>query len=439
MKKLAALFLAVVMLFALVACGQQAAPAAEAPAAEAPAAEAPAAEPVSGEKVTLTVTSWFTAENQGQVYMDAWQQAADELGYEIILDATNAEDFKVKEKIQMSSGETSDIYTMWSALNHMQDWVSSGSCISVDKYIDSADFKFVQAQLNPYYADGKNYIFPVTTGNPYVLFYNKELVDQLGLEVPKTYEDMLHCIDVCKAAGLDAFGLPTKDRWMADFLFMAMLDREDPTAWSKIQNGEAKFTDEPYLNTAKRAQELVKAGAFPEDALNIDSASIREMFFAGRFPFFTEGTYRWNALYETMGDNLGYAPMPMTGSSTAYTESCMSNTGFGLIISTNCKHPDEAAKLCLKYSQIIGEDLAKKGRMNIIETDTQPEGEVAPAYQDLLRDLGLVKTKTPAWSDNFSSEGCSTSYDLAQALFSLAITPEEYCEQYQALLESEGF
>ena len=46
MKKVLALVLALVMVFALCACGQQAAPApaAEAPAAEAPAAEAPAAE-----------------------------------------------------------------------------------------------------------------------------------------------------------------------------------------------------------------------------------------------------------------------------------------------------------------------------------------------------------------------------------------------------------
>ena len=41
MKKIFALVLALCMVFALAACGQQAAPA---PAAEAPAAEAPAAE-----------------------------------------------------------------------------------------------------------------------------------------------------------------------------------------------------------------------------------------------------------------------------------------------------------------------------------------------------------------------------------------------------------
>ena len=50
MKKIIAMLLALVMVFALCACGQQAAPAAEAPAAEAPAAEAPAAEAPAAEE-----------------------------------------------------------------------------------------------------------------------------------------------------------------------------------------------------------------------------------------------------------------------------------------------------------------------------------------------------------------------------------------------------
>lgn len=56
MKKILALVLALCMAFALCACGQEAAPAAEAPAAEAPAAEAPAAEGdiVIGVSIPLT-------------------------------------------------------------------------------------------------------------------------------------------------------------------------------------------------------------------------------------------------------------------------------------------------------------------------------------------------------------------------------------------------
>ena len=57
MKKLFALLLAMVMVFGLVACGGNAAPAAtEAPKAEAPAAEAPAAEAPKAEALTFKVS-----------------------------------------------------------------------------------------------------------------------------------------------------------------------------------------------------------------------------------------------------------------------------------------------------------------------------------------------------------------------------------------------
>ena len=65
MKKLIAMLLALVMVFALCACGQQAAPApaapapaAEAPAAEAPAAEAPAAEAPAAEGKVFNIYAW---------------------------------------------------------------------------------------------------------------------------------------------------------------------------------------------------------------------------------------------------------------------------------------------------------------------------------------------------------------------------------------------
>lgn len=65
MKKLLALFLALTMIFALCACGQQAAPAQEASAA---ADTAPAADAASGETYTLilshiqsTSTTWHKA------------------------------------------------------------------------------------------------------------------------------------------------------------------------------------------------------------------------------------------------------------------------------------------------------------------------------------------------------------------------------------------
>ncbi len=77
MKKVLALMLALVMVFALCACGQKAEPAAAAPAAEAPAAEAPAAEAPADDTVyELNIYHTFPANGHEEMW---FQKAAAEI------------------------------------------------------------------------------------------------------------------------------------------------------------------------------------------------------------------------------------------------------------------------------------------------------------------------------------------------------------------------
>ena len=92
MKKTIAMLLALVMVFALCACGQTAAPAAapaaEAPAAEAPAAEAPAAEVPVDVAPAVKVGFIFLHDEQSTYdlnFMNAAKEACEKLGIEYIL------------------------------------------------------------------------------------------------------------------------------------------------------------------------------------------------------------------------------------------------------------------------------------------------------------------------------------------------------------------
>ena len=87
MKKIIAMLLALVMVFALAACGQSAAPAAEAPAAEAPAAEAPAAEPAAEAPAVKAGFIFLHDENSTYDlnFINAAKEACEELGIEYLL------------------------------------------------------------------------------------------------------------------------------------------------------------------------------------------------------------------------------------------------------------------------------------------------------------------------------------------------------------------
>ena len=85
MKKILAMLLALVMIFALAACGQQAAPAAEKPAEEAPAAEEPAAaETASGSlKVWVAEATVDFTKEQIAKFMEAHPEYA---GYTVAVE-----------------------------------------------------------------------------------------------------------------------------------------------------------------------------------------------------------------------------------------------------------------------------------------------------------------------------------------------------------------
>jgi raffinose/stachyose/melibiose transport system substrate-binding protein len=383
------------------------------------------------EKITINVTSWFDTASLGDIYYDAWQQAADELGYEVIVDAMDSESFKTKEAVLMASGELPDVMTEWSTLYHLEPLISAGLIIPLDETMDNSGLTFLDAQKRPYYADGQCYIMPVTTGNSFFIYYNKELVSELGLPLPETLADMEEIVSICDAAGYDAFGLGIKDRWLADFTFMALVSREDPQAIDKISSGEYTWESEPFLKAAQTAQHLVEIGAFPDDCLNITVPEMREMFLAGRCPFLIEGGWRWTILYEQMGDNMGYIRFPMTGSDTDYTKTNMSNAPFGLVISSATEHPDEAKALCVKYCDIVSDYRAGNGLMNFVDKDSPDDVVISEEYQKLLDDTAMVENVVPAWSDDFEGSVLQTSYDLSQALFGGLITAEEFVELYQ--------
>ena len=139
MKKLIALMMALVMVFALCACGQQAAPApaAEAPAAEAPAAEAPAAEAPAAEQTVLKL--WCIA-TESDANRPGYEKAIAEFeaahpDIKIEWEAFENNSYKTKIKAAMMGGDTEDlpdIFFTWAGA-FLGDFAEVGSAYCLDE------------------------------------------------------------------------------------------------------------------------------------------------------------------------------------------------------------------------------------------------------------------------------------------------------------------
>ena len=133
MKKILALALALCMIFALCACGQQAAPApaAEKPAEAAPAADAaaPAAEPAAGQ----TVLKLWCIATESDANRPAYLKAIEEYekahpDVKIEMEAFENESYKTKLKAAMIGGDADDlpdIFFSWSGA-FLGEFVNAG-------------------------------------------------------------------------------------------------------------------------------------------------------------------------------------------------------------------------------------------------------------------------------------------------------------------------
>ena len=192
MKKNLALLIALVMVFALCACGQQAAPApaaeapaapADAPAAEAPAAEAPAdpmAELIAAAKAEGELTVYGSCEED---YLNAACDKFQEL-YGITVHRQRLSTGEVPAKIEEENGKPSaDVW--FGGTNNPYDSAAAKGLLD-NSYVP-VNASHLTSDI---YKDPNGYWYGIYTG---ILGFmvNTDELNRLGLEAPQSWDDLL--------------------------------------------------------------------------------------------------------------------------------------------------------------------------------------------------------------------------------------------------------
>ena len=200
MKKFLALLLAAVMVFALAACGQQAAPA---PAAEAPAAEAPAEQPAEApadEGVTLDViicqygpntNEWFLGSGMnGTNFVDKFE--SENPGIKLNLEVISWNDVHQVVDTRIANNNAPDILN----IDTFSEFVPDGLLMPVKDYCPEDLYNdFFPAFIAESVIDDTVWAVP-DLASARALFYNVDLLKDAGVEVPTTWAELE---DACQA------------------------------------------------------------------------------------------------------------------------------------------------------------------------------------------------------------------------------------------------
>jgi raffinose/stachyose/melibiose transport system substrate-binding protein len=191
--------------------------------------------------------------------------------------------------------------------------------------------------------DGKFYGMPLQT-DLIGMFYNKTLLDQEGLKVPETLDELVTFCGQATEKGYIPIAFGDNEGWEAFHQFsMTANQMVGPEGIRALLNSEGSW-DTPEIVTAIESffVTLRDAGCFPEDPVAIPDADRNSLFINGEALLSTTGSWQIAEWEEQMPDSeVGFVPFPEIEGGQGRV--WISGVGSAWYISAASQHPDEAA------------------------------------------------------------------------------------------------
>jgi len=289
-----------------------------------------------------TTINWWHIQQMDPGKTD-WQKVADDYmaansNVEIKITVLENQAFKDKMTTAMQSGSPPDLFHSWGG-GVLYEYASANLVkdLTEDLAADGWGDTILPAALNLYGTGGKNYGVPWDIG-AVVVFYNKALFNQVGVETPATWEDLLAAIPKFKDAGITPITVGEKDKWPGHFWWVYQAIRNGgKAAFDTAYSRKGSFADPPFVQAGTDLKQLIDLQPFQEgflaqvfndaEALLANGKAAMELM--GQWSVNNQKTLAENK--KGLGDDLGFFPFPtVTGGAGGPTDILGGGNGFAL-------------------------------------------------------------------------------------------------------------
>jgi raffinose/stachyose/melibiose transport system substrate-binding protein len=353
------------------------------------------------EKTTLTLmvgNSGTTLEALKAVAAEAEKKLNITIEYDIKPDGTEGDNLV---KTRLATGDMSDllVYNTGSLLKAVNP---------VENFLDVSNEAFMADVLDAFKTvvtvDGKVYGAPVGSSSAGAILYNKKVYGELGLTVPRTWDEFMANNEKIKAAGKTAVIASYKDTWTSQLFVLGdyyNVQAQVPNFADDYTNNKAKYATIPEaLRSFEKTEEPFKAGYMNKDFLATTYDVALKMLAEGTGVHYPMLTSALDAILQNSPDkvnDIGVFPIPSDSADVNGLTVWMPS---GLYINKNSKKIEAAKKFTeyfvSKEGQAIFASKVKAAGPNVIKGIELPddayegvkemqkyfdEGKTAPALE----------------------------------------------------------
>lgn len=397
----------------------------------------------TSEKVELDVWICYDRNVPGSYYVFLWDSLAEEYGYSIDIKTYSQQEIKTKLRMAMACNELPDIFYVPGG-SYPEYLFAAGACIPVQRYLRDADFK--EEYVIPY-DDGNNYVIPCFPESYAVAYYDTELMELMGLEVPGTWEELVDMVEQVNAynqangTSYSAIGLGEKDNWMGNLLYCMIAERIDPEAYHSLESETMDLSSDVFSGAAGYIQQLIDMGAFPKGYMEIGEPEAVKKFINHESVMMVHQSSLIYHLIQNMGAG-GFQLQAFPSCNSAYDDMYqfylmeLNHTYTpGLAISSRSEYKEEAAGLCLDFAEMVNRtNVEEYGYLNISNTAYSYEKPLKDNVQR-IHDMMDQEVQTDVFPDALLSQETGDKWGNAvKKLFAGELDVQKFMEESKSLV-----
>ena len=297
----------------------------------------------------------------------------------------------------------------------------------------------------------KIYAMPVETVQPIILYWNKKIFEQVGVQPPQSWNDMMALVPKFNEKGIAPFALGGQSRWTSMMWLEFLFDRiGGEEVFDAIFAGEPNSWNHPAaIDALTKAKQLVEAKGFQKGfaSTTADSNADQARLYRGKAAMMLHGGWTYGSMKKDGGDfvknkELGWMNFPPVDGGKGDPSNTVGNPGQYLSISSKATaEQKETARQFLTKGTLTDAEIkawtdagavtiAKSGEAGIAAS---PDAEFLKFVYDTS---SKAKVFAQSWDQALSPRQAEVLLDNIGKLFQEkgGISPQDFAKNMNAVL-----
>ncbi|WP_342564581.1 extracellular solute-binding protein [Paenibacillus sp. FSL R7-0345] len=292
------------------------------------------------EPVVLKLTTWNPI---SQTVVDKFQEK-----YPYITIEHDKVYDQFREIIRTRIVSKSDMDMLWLFPNQVAEFSKENVLMDItgSPWLDN----YLEAAVKLGTVDGKTYGVPYNS-QPIVMFYNKMLFGELGLEIPQTWDELLVVSEQIKASGTAPMVIGSKDGWATQFITTSqfgLYQHDNPDVFAQLASGDKKWTDPEFSTYFDGMKELADKGYLLENSVGLSYDQVAQVFKEGKAAMWPMGEWGYSENFDAdfSAFELGAFPIPVNRGDQPLVTNLVSDN---LLVGVSWSKHQEEIKLFMDF------------------------------------------------------------------------------------------